>query len=154
MRHIKKSKVTPIHTSMICRKGRPLKIAMLNLMPNKIRTETQIARLAGSTPLQVEMTLLKTGSYKSKNTPERHLIDFYKSWEEVKEQKFDGLIVTGAPVETMPFEDVDYWDELTAIFDWAQTHVFRGFHLCWGAQAALRHYHGVQIGRASCRERV
>ncbi len=122
---------------------RPLRIAMLNLMPNKIRTETQIARLAGSTPLQVEMTLLKTGSYKSKNTPEPHLIAFYKTWEEVRHEKFDGLIVTGAPIETLPFEDVDYWEELTAIFDWAQTNVFRSFYICWGAQAALHHFHGV-----------
>ncbi len=122
---------------------RPLRIAMLNLMPDKIRTETQIARVVGSTPLQVEMTLLNTSSYKSRNVPERHLIDFYRTWDEVRHEKFDGLIVTGAPIETLPFEEVDYWDELTAIFDWAQTNVFRGFHLCWGAQAALQHYHGV-----------
>ena len=122
---------------------RPLRIALLNLMPDKIRTETQIARVVGSTPLQVEVTLLKTDSYKSKNVPERHLIDFYHTWDEVKDQKFDGLIVTGAPIETMPFEEVDYWDELTQIFDWTQSHVFRSFHLCWGAQAALHHFHGV-----------
>ena len=122
---------------------RPLRIAMLNLMPDKIRTETQIARVVGSTPLQVEMTLLNTGSYKSRNVPERHLIDFYRTWDDIRHEKFDGLIVTGAPIETLPFEEVDYWDELTEIFDWAQTNVFRGFHLCWGAQAALRHYHGV-----------
>ena len=122
---------------------RPLKIALLNLMPNKIRTETQIARLAGSTPLQVEMTLLKTGSYTSRNTPERHLIDFYHTWDEVKGQKFDGLIVTGAPVETMPFEEVDYWDELAGIIEWSQENVFRSFYICWGAQAALHHFHGV-----------
>ena len=122
---------------------RPLRVALLNLMPDKIRTETQIARLAGSTPLQVEMTLLKTGSYKSKNTPEPHLIAFYQTWEEVRHETFDGLIVTGAPIETMPFEEVDYWEELTAIFDWAQTNVFRSFYICWGAQAALHHFHGV-----------
>jgi homoserine O-succinyltransferase len=122
---------------------RPLRIALLNLMPDKIGTETQIARVVGSTPLQVEMTLLNTGSYKSKNVPERHLLDFYHPWEEVRDEKFDGLIVTGAPVETMPFESVDYWDELTAIFDWAQTHTFRGFYICWGAQAALHHFYGV-----------
>ena len=110
---------------------RPLRIALLNLMPDKIRTETQIARVVGSTPLQVEMTLLNTGSYQSRNVPERHLIDFYRTWDEVRHEKFDGLIVTGAPIETLPFEEVDYWDELTAIFDWAQTNVFRGFHLCW-----------------------
>jgi len=122
---------------------RPMRIALLNLMPDKIRTEAQIARLAGSTPLQVEMTLLKTGSYKSKNTPEPHLIAFYQTWEEVQEEKFDGLIVTGAPIETMPFEAVDYWPELTAIFDWAQSHVYSNFYICWGAQAALHHFHGV-----------
>ena len=122
---------------------RPLRIALLNLMPDKIRTETQIIRVVGSTPLQVEMTLLKTGTYQSKNTPERHLLDFYKTWDDVRYEKFDGLIVTGAPVETMPFEAVDYWDELTAIFDWAQTHVHGGFYICWAAQAVLHHFHGV-----------
>ncbi len=122
---------------------RPLRIALLNLMPNKIRTEAQIARLIGSTPLQVEMTLLQTGSYRPRNTPKKHLIDFYKTWDQVRHEKFDGLIVTGAPIETMPFEEVDYWRELTAIFDWAQHNVFRGFYICWGAQAALHHFHGV-----------
>ena len=122
---------------------RPMRIALLNLMPDKIRTETQFARVIGSTPLQVEMTLLNTGSYKSRNTPERHLIDFYKTWDQVRHEFFDGLVVTGAPVETMPFEEVDYWPELTQILDWAQTNVFRGFYICWGAQAALYHYHGV-----------
>ena len=130
-------------TDAIRQDVRPLRIAMLNLMPDKIRTETQIARLAGSTPLQVEMTLLNTRSYKSRNTPEPHLIAFYKTWEEIKHEKFDGLIVTGAPIETMPFEDVDYWDELTGIFDWALENVFRSFYICWGAQAALYHFHGV-----------
>ena len=122
---------------------RPLRIALLNLMPDKIRTETQFARVIGSTPLQVEMTLLNTGSYKSRNTSERHLLDFYKTWDQVREETFDGLVITGAPVETMPFEEVDYWPELTQILDWAQTNVFRAFHICWGAQAALYHYHGV-----------
>lgn len=122
---------------------RPLRIALLNLMPDKIRTETQIARVVGSTPLQIEMTLLNTGSYKSKNVPERHLIDFYHTWDEIRHERFDGLIVTGAPIETLPFEAVEYWDELTQIFDWSQTNVFRSFHLCWGAQAALHHFYGV-----------
>ena len=122
---------------------RPLRIAVLNLMPDKIRTETQMARVVGSTPLQVEMTLLNTGTHKSKYTPERHLLDFYHPWAEVRDQKFDGLVVTGAPVETLPFRDVDYWDELCAIFDWAQVNVFRGFYICWGAQAALYHFYGV-----------
>ena len=122
---------------------RPMRIALLNLMPNKIKTEAQIARLAGSTPLQVEMTLLHMASHKSKNTSEQHLIDFYKTWDQVREQKFDGLIVTGAPVETLPFEQVTYWRELTTIFDWAEEHVFRTFNICWGAQAALHHFHGI-----------
>ena len=122
---------------------RPMRIALLNLMPDKIRTETQFARVIGSTPLQVELTLLNTGSYRSRNTPERHLLDFYKTWDQVKDETFDGLVVTGAPVETMPFEEVDYWPELAKILDWAQTHVYRGFYICWGAQAALHHYHGV-----------
>jgi homoserine O-succinyltransferase/O-acetyltransferase len=122
---------------------RPLRIALLNLMPDKIRTETQIARVVGSTPLQVEMTLLTTGTYRPKNTPERHLLDFYKTWHEVRHEKFDGLIITGAPIETMPFEKVDYWDELTTIFDWAQTHVHSGFYICWAAQAALHYFHDV-----------
>lgn len=130
-------------TDAIRQDVRPLRIALLNLMPDKIRTETQIARVVGSTPLQVEMTLLNTGTYRSKNTPERHLLDFYKPWDQVRAEKFDGLIVTGAPVETMDFEAVDYWPELAEIFDWALTNVYRSFYICWGAQAALHHYHGV-----------
>ena len=130
-------------TDAIRQDVRPLRIALLNLMPDKIRTETQIIRVVGSTPLQVEMTLMKTGTYRSKNTPEQHLLDFYKTWDEVRYEKFDGLIVTGAPVETMVFEAVDYWDELTAIFDWAQTHVHSGFYICWAAQAALHYFYGV-----------
>ncbi len=130
-------------TDAIRQDVRPLRIALLNLMPDKIRTETQIARVVGSTPLQVEMTLLKTGTYQPRNTPERHLIDFYKTWDDVRDEKFDGIIVTGAPIETMPFEEVDYWDELTGIFDWAQTNVHSGFYICWAAQAALHHFHDV-----------
>ena len=122
---------------------RPLRILLLNLMPNKIRTETQFARLTGSTPLQVELTLLHTGSYTPKNTPERHLLDFYKTWDQVRDDRFDGLIVTGAPVETMPFEAVDYWEELTQIIDWSQTNVFSTMFICWGAQAALHHWYRV-----------
>jgi len=122
---------------------RPLRIAVLNLMPDKIRTETQIARVVGSTPLQVEMTLLNTGSYKSRNTPERHLLDFYKTFDQVRDEKFDGLVITGAPVETLPFEEVVYWRELTEIFDWSASNVFGSFYICWAAQAALHHFHGV-----------
>ena len=122
---------------------RPMRIALLNLMPEKIKTETQIARVVGSTPLQVEMTLVKTASYKPTNTPEEHMLAFYEPWHNVADQKFDGLIVTGAPVEEMDFEDVDYWSELTEVFDWARTNVFRTFNICWGGQAALYHYYGV-----------
>ncbi len=122
---------------------RPLRIALLNLMPEKIKTETQIARLIGATPLQVEMALITTSSYVPTNTPREHMLAFYVPWEEVRDQTFDGLIVTGAPVEEMPFEDVDYWEELTRIFDWAATHVFRTFNICWGAQAMLYHRYGL-----------
>ncbi len=122
---------------------RPLRLALLNLMPNKIRTETQIARLVGSTPLQVEMTLLKTASHETRNTPEEHLLTFYRTWEDARDEYFDGLIVTGAPIETLPFEDVDYWDELTHILDWSLEHVYSAFYICWGAQAALQHFYGV-----------
>ena len=122
---------------------RPLRIALLNLMPDKICTETQLARLLGSTPLQVEVTLLKSATHESRNTSEDHLIAFYRTWDDVRDQKFDGLVVTGAPVETLPFESVDYWDELTAIFDWATDHVYSTFYICWGAQAALHHFYAV-----------
>lgn len=122
---------------------RPLHIALLNLMPNKIRTETQIARLVGATPLQVELSLVRIASHQAKNTPEEHLIDFYHTWEEIKERKFDGFIVTGAPIETLPFEDVTYWNELTQIFDWTTTNVHASFFICWGAMAALHHFHGI-----------
>lgn len=122
---------------------RPMRIALLNLMPDKIRTETQIARLVGATPLQVEMTLLKTASYEPKNTPEQHMLDFYRTWYDIRDEKFDGIIVTGAPIETLEFEEVLYWDELTAIFDWIETNVYTAFYICWGAQAALHHHHGV-----------
>lgn len=122
---------------------RPLQIGLLNLMPNKVRTETQIARLIGATPLQVELTLVRVGSHQAKNTSEEHLIDFYQTWEEVRESKFDGFIITGAPIETLPYEEVGYWEELTHILDWTQTHVHSGFFICWGAMAAVSHFHGV-----------
>ncbi|MBT5413243.1 MAG: homoserine O-succinyltransferase [Rhodospirillaceae bacterium] len=122
---------------------RPISLALLNLMPEKIKTETQLARLIGSTPLQVELTLLTTESYTPRNTPQDHMLAFYQPWSQVADQKFDGLIVTGAPVEEIPFEDVRYWDELAEILDWARTHVFRSYNICWGAQAALYHYYGV-----------
>lgn len=122
---------------------RPLQIALLNLMPEKPKTETQLARLLGATPLQVELTLLSTSSYRPRNVPLSHLQSFYCEWEDIRHRKFDGLIVTGAPVELLPFEEVKYWPELTAIFDWSRTHVHSSFHICWGAQAALYHFHRV-----------
>ena len=122
---------------------RPLRIAILNLMPTKVATETQLLRLLGNSPLQVEVTLLHMASHTSKNTSAEHLLEHYVSFAEVRDQAFDGLIVTGAPVEQLPFETVDYWGELTEILDWARTHVFSCFFICWGAQAALYRYYGV-----------
>jgi homoserine O-succinyltransferase/O-acetyltransferase len=122
---------------------RPLRIGLLNLMPNKIATETQIARLVGSTPLQVELSLIRIGSHKSKNTPDEHLISFYRTFEEVRHEKFDGFIITGAPIETLPYEDVNYWTDMQEIFEWTRTHVHSPFFICWGAMAAIYHFHGV-----------
>ena len=122
---------------------RALRIGLLNLMPNKIRTETQFARLIGATPLQVELSLIKITNHKSKNTPHDHMITFYRDWEKVRNEKFDGLIITGAPIELLEFEAVTYWDELQKIYDWTQTNVQSTFNICWGAQAALYHFHRV-----------
>lgn len=122
---------------------RPLKIILLNLMPTKIDTETQFTRLLGNTPLQVELTLVAMSSHESKNTTKEHMIAFYKSFDDVKGEKFDGMIVTGAPVEMIDFEQVDYWQELAEIFDWAKTNVHSTMFICWGAQAGLYHYYGV-----------
>ncbi len=122
---------------------RPLRIGLLNLMPNKIRTETQIARLLGATPLQVEMTLVRMSEHKSRNTAEEHLISFYRKWQEVRDQKFDGFIITGAPIENLAFEDVTYWSELQEIFEWTRTNVLSTFNICWGAMAAVYHFHGI-----------
>jgi homoserine O-succinyltransferase len=123
---------------------RPLKIVILNLMPTKIETETQLMRLLGNSPLQVDIELLQMATHKSKHTPRRHLTTFYKTFDEIKNQRFDGMIVTGAPVEWMDFEDVDYWEELCEILDWAKTNVYSTFHICWGAQAGLYHRYGVR----------
>lgn len=123
---------------------RPLHIAILNLMPTKIVTETQLLRLLSNTPLQIEITLLKTASHVSKNTAEEHLVEFYKTFDEVRDVKFDGLIITGAPVEHMKFEDVDYWDELCRIIDWSKKHVQSTLYICWGAQAGLYHNYGIK----------
>jgi homoserine O-succinyltransferase len=122
---------------------RPLQVAILNLMPTKITTETQILRLIGNTPIQVEVTLLHTASHESKNVPSEHLLAYYKSFAQIRSQKFDGLIITGAPVELLPFEQVDYWDELVEIIDWAENNVFSMFNICWGAQAVLHHLYDI-----------
>lgn len=122
---------------------RPLKVAILNLMPTKIATETQLLRLLGNTPLQVDITLLQSISHVSKNTPEAHLTAFYKTWDEIKKERFDGLIITGAPVEDLDFVDVDYWEELCQIMDWSTRHVYSTMHICWGAQAGLYYHYGV-----------
>lgn len=122
---------------------RPLEIVLLNLMPTKIATETQFTRLLGNTPLQVKLELMHTTSHKSKNTSQDHLLNFYKSFDELKDRKFDGMVITGAPVEHMNFEDVDYWDELCQIMEWSKTHVHSTIHICWGAQAGLYYHYGI-----------
>lgn len=122
---------------------RPLRIAILNLMPTKIVTETQLLRLLSNTPLQIDITFLQTESYKSKNTSEEHLAAFYKNFSDVKDKKFDGLIITGAPVENMEFEEVVYWKELCEIMDWSRTNVHSSMFICWAAQAALYHKYGI-----------
>ncbi len=123
---------------------RPLKIVLLNLMPNKIDTETQFSRLLGNTPLQVELELINTRSYKSKNTSAEHLLAFYKGFDDIKHNNYDGLIITGAPVEKMAFEEVEYWDELCEIMEWSKTHVHSTIHICWGAQAGLYYHFGIE----------
>lgn len=122
---------------------RPLHIIILNLMPTKIETETQILRLLSNSPLQVDVELLQVKSHVAKNVSQEHMLKFYKTFDDVKNRKFDGMIVTGAPVEMMPFEEVDYWDELCEIFDWAKTNVYSTYNICWGAQAALYYKYGV-----------
>lgn len=122
---------------------RPLKIIILNLMPTKIETETQLLRLLSNSPLQLEIDLLQVKSHISKNVSREHMLKFYKTYDDVKDEKFDGMIVTGAPVEMMDFEEVDYWDELCKIFDWAKTNVYSTFNICWGAQAALYYNYGI-----------
>lgn len=122
---------------------RPLKILILNLMPTKVETETQLLRLLGNTPLQVDIELLQTATHKAKHTDEDHMLMFYKTFEDVKNKKYDGMIVTGAPVELLEFEEVDYWPELCEIFEWSKTNVYSTFHICWGAQAALYYHYGI-----------
>jgi len=122
---------------------RPLRIGLLNLMPNKIDTETQLARLFGATPLQIELTLVRISNHVSRNTSAHHMASFYRPWDDVRTERFDGFVITGAPVERLPFENVTYWDELRRVFDWTQTHVHRCFNICWAAQASLHHFYGL-----------
>ena len=122
---------------------RPLEIVLLNLMPTKIVTETQLSRVLGNTPLQVHLELMMVSSHKPKNTPQEHLLNFYKTFDELKDRKFDGMVITGAPVELMEFEEVNYWEELCQIMEWSKTHVHSTLHICWGAQAALYYHYGV-----------
>ena len=123
---------------------RPLRIALLNLMPKKIQTENQFARLIGATPLQIELTLIRMSEHQTKNTAAEHMEEFYQPFQAVKDQKFDGLIITGAPIEHMPFSDVTYWDELCEVMDWTQTNVHSTFGVCWGGMAMINYFHGVK----------
>jgi homoserine O-succinyltransferase len=122
---------------------RPLKIAILNLMPTKIATETQLLRLLGNSPLQVDITLFYTSTHKVKNVSQEHLLAFYRTFDDIQQEKFDGLVITGAPVEHMHFEEVDYWNELQRVIDWSQDNVFSTLFICWGAQAGLYHQYGI-----------
>ena len=131
-------------TRAITQDIRPLKILLLNLMPKKIETETQLSRLLGNSPLQVDLELIHTKSHISKNTSAEHLFTFYKTFDDIKELTFDGMIITGAPVELMEFEEVEYWDELCEIMEWSKTHVHSTFHICWGAQAGLYYHFGIK----------
>lgn len=131
-------------TRAISQDIRPLKILLLNLMPTKIATETQLSRLLGNTPLQVELEFIHTKSHQSKNTPQEHLFTFYQTFDDIKQNYYDGLIITGAPVEHLPFEEVEYWQELCDIMEWSKTHVHSTLHICWGAQAGLYYHFGIQ----------
>lgn len=123
---------------------RPLRIALLNLMPKKIQTENQFARLIGATPLQIELSLIRMSEHKTRNTASEHMASFYRPFSEVKDEKFDGLIITGAPIEHLEFDEVTYWKELREVFAWTQTHVHSTFGVCWGGMAMINHFHGVQ----------
>lgn len=131
-------------TRATTQKIRPLKILIINIMPTKIVTETQLCRMLSNTPLQMEVDWLHMKSHDSKNVSKKHLLAFYKTFDEIKDNKYDGLIVTGAPVEKLKFEEVDYWNELTTILEWSKTHVFSSFFICWGAQAGLHYFYGIQ----------
>ena len=130
-------------TRAITQDIRPLKILLLNLMPKKIETETQLSRLLGNTPLQIDLELIKVKDHVSKNTSPEHMLAFYKTFDEVKDQTFDGMIITGAPVEQLPFEEVGYWQELCTIMEWSKKHVHSTLHICWGAQAGLYYHYGI-----------
>ena len=123
---------------------RPLKILILNLMPTKVDTETQLSRLLGNTPLQVEIELIRTKTHQAKNISEEHLLAFYRDFDDVKDNFYDGMIITGAPVEKMEFEEVDYWGELCEIMEWSKSHVHSTLHICWGAQAGLYYHFGIK----------
>ena len=131
-------------TRAITQDIRPLKILLLNLMPTKIVTETQFARLLGNSPLQVEMELLQTATHKATHVDSAHMLSFYKTFDEIKDKKFDGMVITGAPVELMEFEEVNYWQELCEIMEWSKTHVTSTLHICWGAQAGLYYHYGIK----------
>ena len=131
-------------TRAITQDIRPLRIVLLNLMPKKIETETQISRILGNTPLQIELTLIRTKTHLSQNTNQEHLLAFYKTFDDIRDQKFDGMIITGAPVELMDFEEVDYWGELCEIMEWSKKNVHSTMHICWGAQAGLYHHYGIK----------
>lgn len=131
-------------TRAITQDIRPLKILVLNLMPKKTETETQLSRLLGNSPLQVELELIHTKTHQSKHVTQEYLLAFYKTFNDVRHRKFDGMIITGAPVEKIPFEEVEYWDELCEIMEWSKTHVTSTFHICWGAQAGLYYHYGLK----------
>ncbi len=131
-------------TRAITQDIRPLKILLLNLMPKKVETETQLSRLLGNSPLQVDLELIHTKSHQSKNTSKEHLLAFYKTFDDIKDMTFDGMIITGAPVEHLEFEEVEYWEELCEIMEWTKTHVHSTFHICWGAQAGLYYHYGIK----------
>ena len=139
-------------TRAITQDIRPLKILILNLMPTKVDTETQLSRLLGNTPLQVEIELIHTSTHKSKNVSEEHLLAFYKEFDDVREKYYDGMIITGAPVEKLEFDEVEYWDELCEIMEWTKTHVHSTLHICWGAQAGLYYHYG--IGKQMMEEKL
>ncbi len=141
-------------TRAITQDIRPLRILLLNLMPTKVDTETQFARVLGNTPLQIELELVAPRSHVSKNTSQEHMLAFYKTFDKVKDQNFDGLIITGAPVEQLPFEEVDYWPELCRIMEWSKTHVHSTLHICWGAQAGLYYHYGLKKRQEKLKQEI